>query len=271
MAIYSLLGQTVFLFLIAKKVPETSKAVPLIGKYLMFVMSVTTIVIINCVIVLNVSLRTPNTHKMTDKVRKIFLNVLPQLLRMRMKPWTPNSDKTSETTDGRTLCTDKIHCRRRSSITLIAKAEEYLATVARSELMFKNLKERNGLMKSVLETLYGGLKGGTAEQLSVSLAQASPELRQCVASCKHIAEAARQQNNFQSENEEWFLVARVIDRVCFIVMALVFFIGTTGIFLMGHFNQPPSSPFDGDPKEYLPPLENYRDATENGIGANLLS
>lgn len=33
MSIATLLGQTVFLFLIAKKVPETSNAVPLIGKY----------------------------------------------------------------------------------------------------------------------------------------------------------------------------------------------------------------------------------------------
>lgn len=63
------------------------------------------------------------------------------------------------------------------------------------------------------------------------------------------------------ENEEWFLVARVIDRVCFIIMALVFFIGTIGIFLMGHFNQPPSSPFLGDPKKYLPPINNLTDLT----------
>lgn len=43
-----------------------------------------------------------------------------------------------------------------------------------------------------------GLEGGTAEQLGASLARASPELRQCVASCKHIAETARQQNSFQN-------------------------------------------------------------------------
>lgn len=37
----------------------------------MFVMSVTTMVVMNCVIVLNVSLRTPSTHMMTDTVRKV--------------------------------------------------------------------------------------------------------------------------------------------------------------------------------------------------------
>uniref|UniRef100_A0A8C6PSJ1 Cholinergic receptor, nicotinic, gamma n=1 Tax=Nothobranchius furzeri TaxID=105023 RepID=A0A8C6PSJ1_NOTFU len=243
MSIASLLGQTVYLFLIAKKVPETSNAVPLIEKYLMFVMSVTTMVVINCVIVLNVSLRTPNTHVMTDKVRKVFLNILPQLLMMRMKRWTPNCDKKSQSGSD-----EAEPCRRCSSVTLISKAEEYSVKIARSELMFDRLKERNGLMKSVLEKL--------PEQLRSSLEQASPELKQCVAACKHIAETARHQSNFQNENEEWFLVARVIDRVSFIIMALVFFVGTIGIFLMGHFNQPPLTPFPGDPKLYLPLLEN---------------
>eukprot|EP00064_Thunnus_orientalis_P010661 superscaffoldBa00001466_g10687 len=267
MSIATLLGQTVFLFLIAKKVPETSKAVPLIGKYLMFVMSVTTMVVMNCVIILNVSLRTPNTHVMTDRVRKIFLNILPRLLGMQMQPWTPNNDNTSETDSNDVF---PVSCRRRSSMTLITKAEEYVMKTARTELMFARLKERNGLMRSVMEKLHEGLEEGTAEELSASLAKVSPELRQCVASCKHIAETARHQNNFQNENEEWFLVARVIDRVCFIVMALVFFISTIGIFLMGHFNQPPSSPFLGDPKKYLPSMDNLTDLTESGVGADFL-
>uniref|UniRef100_A0A8C3B253 Cholinergic receptor, nicotinic, epsilon n=1 Tax=Cyclopterus lumpus TaxID=8103 RepID=A0A8C3B253_CYCLU len=42
-----LLAQTVFLFLIAQKIPETSLSVPLIGKYLIFVMSVTTLIATN--------------------------------------------------------------------------------------------------------------------------------------------------------------------------------------------------------------------------------
>ncbi|XP_061776163.1 acetylcholine receptor subunit gamma isoform X3 [Nerophis ophidion] len=165
MSIATLLGQTVFLFLIAKKVPETSKAGPLIGKYLKFVMSVTTMVVMNCVIVLNVSLRTPNTHIMSDRVRKLLLNVLPRLLRMRMQPWAPNDHASSEAcaadapnsngdagvNEGQKVLLAP--CRRRSSMMLINKAEEYTLKTARTELMFARLKERKGLMKSVFEKL----------------------------------------------------------------------------------------------------------------------
>lgn len=75
-----------------------------------------------------------------------------------MQPWTPNNDGTSEIGNGKTPTTDRngvflVPCRRRSSMTLINKAEEYVMKTARSELMFARLKERNGLMKSVLEKL----------------------------------------------------------------------------------------------------------------------
>ncbi|XP_064194299.1 acetylcholine receptor subunit gamma isoform X2 [Anguilla rostrata] len=236
MSISILLAHTVFLFLIAKKVPETSQATPLIGKYLMFVISVTTMVVMNSVIVLNVSLRTPNTHLMTDKVRKVFLNVLPQMLQMQMRPWTPAEPPS----------------RRRSSLGLISKANECFLKTARSEIMFSKLRERDGLMRVALEQIQNGLQGDTAQDVCASLAQASSAVKQCVASCKHITETIQQQNRFQSENEEWFLVARVIDRVCFFAMALLFIMGTIGIFLMGHFNQAPSMPFPDDPKTYLP-------------------
>lgn len=77
---------------------------------------------------------------------------------MQMRPWTPNNDSTSEIRNREPLATDGngiflVPCRRRSSMTLITKAEEYAMKTARSELMFSRLKERNGLMKSVLEKL----------------------------------------------------------------------------------------------------------------------
>lgn len=70
-----------------------------------------------------------------------------------MKRWTPYSDKRSFTGNDELVSADGVPCRRRSSVTLITKAEEYSVKVARSELVFDRLKERNGLMKSVLEKL----------------------------------------------------------------------------------------------------------------------
>ena len=181
----------------------------------MFVISFTTMVVMNCVIVLNVSLRTPNTHKMSDGVRRvrppgrlrpqppsnhtplqitnpfksqtpalpypltpvvprpprqIFLNILPRLLRMQMKPWTPpdadgaaagGGDWAGGKPDPRPAGnggTDRLtpcrhHRRRRSSMGLMVKAEEYVLKTARTELMFSRLRERQGLIRTVFEKL----------------------------------------------------------------------------------------------------------------------
>ncbi|XP_077203921.1 acetylcholine receptor subunit gamma [Paroedura picta] len=233
-----LLAQTVFLFLIAKKVPETSQGVPLIGKYLTFLLVVTIAIVVNAVIVLNVSLRTPNTHSMSERVRKVFLCTLPHYLGMHTrrdtqpaKPWL---------------------VRRRSSLGLMAKADEYMLWKARSELLFERQKERVGLMRSFLAKIRGGLENGCPQELCTSLRHAAPEIQACADACNHIAKTLQEKNDFDSENEEWILVGRVIDRVCFLVMASIFIFGTFGIFLMARFNQAPDAPFPGDPKPYLP-------------------
>uniref|UniRef100_A0A8C4YNB6 Cholinergic receptor nicotinic gamma subunit n=1 Tax=Gopherus evgoodei TaxID=1825980 RepID=A0A8C4YNB6_9SAUR len=208
-----LLAQTVFLFLIAQKVPETSDAMPLIGKYLTFLLVVTVVIVANAVIVLNVSLRTPNTHAMSQKVRQICLRRLPHFLGMHMR----RSD----------MAPRLLLARRRSSLGLMVKADEYMLWKARTELVFEKQKERAGLMKA---------------HLCHSLVQREPAAGLAVSMCLSPLQ----------ENEEWILVGRVIDRVCFLVMASLFVLGTVSIFLMAHFNQAPAAPFPGDPKCYLP-------------------
>ncbi|XP_075056696.1 acetylcholine receptor subunit gamma [Mixophyes fleayi] len=232
-----LLAQTVFLFLIAKKIPETSTAVPLIVKYLTFLIVVTITIVVNAVIVLNISLRTPNTHSMSSTVRELFLRKVPQLLRMHLR----QSDIAPEPAP---------LTRRSSSLGLMIKADEYMMRKPRSELMFEKQKERDGLMKIVLEKI--GMGNGTAQDLIHSLRQAAPEIRASVESCNHIASTMRERKQFKSENEEWILIGRVIDRVCFLIMFLLFILGSIGTFLAGHYNQAPALPFSGDPKLYLP-------------------
>ncbi|XP_073445440.1 acetylcholine receptor subunit gamma [Dendrobates tinctorius] len=235
-----LLAQTVFLFLIAKKIPETSTAVPLIVKYITFLIVVTITIVLNAVVVLNISLRTPNTHKMSSGVRELFLRKLPRLLKMHL----PQSDLAPEPAP--------LMRHRSSSLGLIKKADEYMMRKPMSELMFEKQKQRDGLMKIVLEKIGKGLGNGTVQDLIHSLSQAAPEIRDMVENCNHIARTTREKNEFKSENEEWILIGRVIDRVCFLIMFSLFILGSIGTFLAGHYNQAPSQPFPGDPKLYLP-------------------
>uniref|UniRef100_A0A9J7XV48 Cholinergic receptor, nicotinic, delta (muscle) n=1 Tax=Cyprinus carpio carpio TaxID=630221 RepID=A0A9J7XV48_CYPCA len=71
LSISVLLAQSVFLLLISQRLPETSMAVPLIVKYLMFIMVLVTVVVLNCVIVLNLHFRTPSTHVMTEWTKEV--------------------------------------------------------------------------------------------------------------------------------------------------------------------------------------------------------
>ncbi|KAM9441194.1 acetylcholine receptor subunit epsilon [Clarias gariepinus] len=233
-----LLAQTVFLFLIAQKIPETSLSVPLIGKYLIFVMSVTTLIVTNCIIVLNYSCRTPSTHTMPCKIKHIFLEVIPRFLGM-----APLVDEGEEAGG-----MNGIRERRRSSFGLMQRAEEYVLKQPRSEMMFDKQRERHGLTRSFVDAI----DVSTTASLYKSLAQAAPEIKECVDACNFIAESTREQNDIGSEMENWVLIGKMIDKVCFWVAILLFSIGTVAIFLMGHFNQVPEYPFYGENKKYVP-------------------
>uniref|UniRef100_A0A674E2U9 Acetylcholine receptor subunit epsilon n=1 Tax=Salmo trutta TaxID=8032 RepID=A0A674E2U9_SALTR len=179
-AISVLLAQTVFLFLIAQKVPETSLNVPLIGKYLIFVMSVTTLIATNQIVVLNISLRSPNTHTMSHTI----------------KHWM--------------------------------------------------------VLMCLCYPLVDGIDVSTTASLYKSLAQAAPEIKECVDACNFITESTKQANDIGSEMESWVLIGKMIDKVCFWVAMALFSIGTVAIFLTGHFNSVPDFPFPGENKRYLP-------------------
>lgn len=233
-----LLAQTVFLFLIAQKIPETSLSVPLIGKYLIFVMSVTTLIATNQIVVLNFSLRSPSTHTMSQTIKHLFLELIPRLLGM-----SPLIDETEETAE-----VNGVKERRRSSFGLMQRAEEYVLKQPRSEMMFDKQRERHGLTRSIVDNI----DVSSTANLYKSLAQAAPEIKQCVDACNFIAESTRQQNTIGSEIESWVLIGKMIDKVCFWAAMLLFIMGTVGIFLNGHFNQAPEFPFSWENKKYTP-------------------
>ncbi|XP_059912605.1 acetylcholine receptor subunit epsilon isoform X1 [Gadus macrocephalus] len=233
-----LLAQTVFLFLIQQKVPETSLSVPLIGKYIIFVMCVTTLIATNQIVVLNFSLRSPSTHTMSQTIKHVFLELVPRFL--GMAPLVDDTEVQGEV--------NGVRERRRSSFGLMQRAEEYVLKQPRSEMLFDKQKERHGLTRSFEEPI----DVSSTANLYKSLAKAAPEIKQCVDACNFIAESKRQQNDIGSEMESWVLIGKMVDKVCFWVAILLFSLGTVAIFFTGHFNSVPEFPFPGQTKKFVP-------------------
>ncbi|XP_056909960.1 acetylcholine receptor subunit delta-like [Takifugu flavidus] len=102
----------------------------------MFIMVVVTVVVLNCVVVLNLHFRTPSTHVMSEWTKQLFLQRLPHILRMsRPAEAEPYWDGALPW--------------RSSSVGYIASAEEYDSVKSRSELMFEKQSGRHGLVTRV--------------------------------------------------------------------------------------------------------------------------
>ncbi|EDL12583.1 acetylcholine receptor subunit epsilon precursor [Mus musculus] len=208
-----LLAQTVFLFLIAQKIPETSLSVPLLGRYLIFVMVVATLIVMNCVIVLNVSLRTPTTHATSPRLRQILLELLPRLLGSSPPPEDPRTASPA---------------RRASSVGILLRAEELILKKPRSELVFEGQRHRHGTWTAAL---------------CQNLGAAAPEIRCCVDAVNFVAESTRDQEATGEELSDWVRMGKALDNVCFWAALVLFSVGSTLIFLGGYFNQVPDLPY----------------------------
>ncbi|XP_004267018.2 acetylcholine receptor subunit epsilon isoform X2 [Orcinus orca] len=208
-----LLAQTVFLFLIAQKTPETSLSVPLLGRYLIFVMVVATLIVMNCVIVLNVSCRTPATHAMSPRLRHVLLELLPQLLGSRAPPEVSRAASPP---------------RRASSLGLLLRAEELILKKPRSELMFEGQRHRHRTWTAAL---------------CQSLGAAAPEIRCCVDAVNFVAESTRDQEATGEEVSDWVRMGKALDNICFWAALVLFLVGSSLIFLGAYFNQVPELPY----------------------------
>ncbi|XP_055970774.1 acetylcholine receptor subunit beta [Sorex fumeus] len=225
LSIFALLTLTVFLLLLADKVPETSLAVPIIIKYLMFTMVLVTFSVILSVLVLNLHHRSPHTHQMPFWVRQIFIQKLPQYLGLKRPK--PDRDQMTEPPlpalkdslgSGWGRGTDEYFIRKPLNDFLFTKPNRFQPELSASDLRsFIDIPNR-----------------------AVGL---PPELREVISSISFIARQLQEQEDQDALKEDWQFVAMVVDRLFLWIFIIFTSVGTLVIFLDATYHLPPEDPF----------------------------
>ncbi|CAI9162980.1 unnamed protein product [Rangifer tarandus platyrhynchus] len=225
LSIFALLTLTVFLLLLADKVPETSLSVPIIIKYLMFTMVLVTFSVILSVVVLNLHHRSPHTHEMPLWVRQIFIHKLPLYLGLkRPKPERhqmlepPSIALRDSPGSGWGRGTDEYFIRKPPNDFLFPKPNRFQPELSAPDLR----RFIDGPNRAV------GLP---------------PELREVVSSISYIARQLQEQEDHDALKEDWQFVAMVVDRLFLWTFIIFTSVGTLVIFLDATYHLPPADPF----------------------------
>nr|XP_041568100.1 acetylcholine receptor subunit beta [Taeniopygia guttata] len=220
LSLFALLTLTVFLLLLADKVPATSLQVPLIGRYLTGTLVLLTLVVALSVGVLNLHHRSPGTHHLPGWARQLFLQRLPPLLGLRPSP--PLSPAPS-------LGPAPLATPPRASDAY------FLRRPAPSELATPT---------SELTTPPGvttPLSGSATPLLGV--ATPPPELREAAAAAAEIARRMRERRRRQRAQDEWRALAMALDRLCLWALLLLTGGCALGTGLDAALHRPPDTPF----------------------------
>ncbi|AWP00834.1 putative acetylcholine receptor subunit beta-like [Scophthalmus maximus] len=224
LSINVLLTLTVFLLLLADKIPETSLGVPIIVKYIMFTMILVTFSVILSVVVLNLHHRSPNTHLMPMWVRKIFIHMLPPYLCMlRPKVETP-------------FYLDITPRRVKSRVAISKVADEYFIRKPDSSVLFPkaNRFHPEGMCTDLRKFI-----DGPSSYLSLP-----DELKSAIDSITYIAEALQAEKDYEALKEDWQYVAMVVDRMFLWIFVIFTTVGTLAIFIKASLHRTPADPFN---------------------------
>ncbi|KAK1153227.1 acetylcholine receptor subunit beta-like [Acipenser oxyrinchus oxyrinchus] len=222
LSINVLLTLTVFLLLLADKVPETSLGVPIIVNYLMFTMILVTFSVILSVVVLNLHHRSSSTHDMPLWVRKIFIHLLPRYLGL-LRP-----KKESPLELG-------LHPKRETPGSVNRAADEYF--IRKPNCNFLHPKQNRYQNENQTSDMRRFING-PSQYLTLP-----PDLKAAVDAITYIAEQLQAEQDDGGLTEDWQYVAMVVDRLFLWIFVIFTTVGTLAIFMDASFNGTPLDPF----------------------------
>ncbi|XP_010886031.2 cholinergic receptor, nicotinic, beta 1 (muscle) like isoform X1 [Esox lucius] len=220
LSISVLIALTVFMLLLADKVPETSLAIPLIVNYVMFTMILVTFSVILSVVVLNLHHRTPSTHIMPPWVRKVFIHFLPKYLGMQRPQ--PEESREEEPSDNTPLRSIEGH----------RPGGEYFFRKINPELIlpWKGRNESPVQIRRFFDT----------DNYCLVL---PADLKSAISAVTYMAEQLKKQDGTDSERGDWQYLAIVLDRLFLWLFVIITTLGTLAMFLDASLNCTPDDPF----------------------------
>ncbi|RXN21504.1 acetylcholine receptor subunit beta-like protein [Labeo rohita] len=222
LSISVLIALTVFMLLLADKVPETSLGIPIIVNYVMFTMILVTFSVILSVVVLNLHHRTPSTHHMPVWVRKVFINLLPRYLGvLRPQMEDPVEDEPKETIP--LGCLDKG----------LKPGGEYFIRKINPELVLPWRGSHN-------ENTVKLQRFSNSDNYCLIL---PPNLKSAIAAITYMAEQLKKQDVDDTMTDDWQYIAVVLDRLFLWLFVIITTLGTLAMFLDASFNYTPDKPF----------------------------
>ncbi|KAM9425183.1 cholinergic receptor, nicotinic, beta 1 (muscle) like [Pholidichthys leucotaenia] len=221
LSISVLIALTVFMLLLANKVPETSLGIPIIVNYVMFTMILVTFSVILSVVVLNLHHRTASTHIMPHWVRKMFIHFLPKYIGMtRPIPEEPLiEEESADDTPIRSY-----NGRQPGGEYFFRKINPDLVQPWRgrneSPVQLQRLPDNDSFCLIL-----------------------PPNLKSAIAAVTYVAEQLKKQDTDDSLTGDWQYIALVVDRLFLWLFVIITTLGTLAMFLDASFNYTPNNPF----------------------------
>ncbi|XP_041925506.1 cholinergic receptor, nicotinic, beta 1 (muscle) like isoform X1 [Alosa sapidissima] len=222
LSISVLIALTVFMLLLADKVPETSLAIPIIVNYVMFTMILVTFSVILSVVVLNLHHRTPSTHHMPLWVRKVFIHFLPKYIGMQ-RPHPEEPPEEEESHDDTPLSHIRLESRRPGGEYFVRKIDPALVMPWRGSDSTVQLQ-----------------RYFDSDSYCLIL---PPNLKSAISAVTYMAEQLKNQDIDDTMTDDWQYIAVVVDRLFFWLFVIITTLGTLAMFLDASFNYTPTDPF----------------------------
>lgn len=232
LAIAILVTQTLYFTLVIEVIPATSLTLPLLGRYLLFSMVLVAVNVCLAIIVLNLHYRKPSTHKMPPWVRRILLRKMPGVLLMRVPKQVVKPENG--------ICRSKFI--RQSETLAVSSMGEVSDNEKNTQTMSSD--KLNGQLKNHLDSIFNGFQKLITRTAQIPSRRMPFVVEKAVHNIIFIKTHMQRQDEFDAEDQDWGIVAMVLDRLFLWIFGAAALVGSTMILTESPFMFDSIEPID---------------------------